>query len=166
MDLIYNIYMQHSMIIMPALFGISLLLWISSLVRLKSLNKKYGIFMKALSGKDIEKLLLEYMGTMEKVKEESKETQEKVKEVNNVLKSCIQKYGIVRYTAFDDVGSDLSFAVALLDGKDDGVLLNGVYSRDGSSVFAKPVHGGTTKYSLSEEEKKALENARRRGQTV
>lgn len=166
MNLIYSIYEQYFMVIMPALFGISLLLWIVSLIRLKKLNKKYNAFMKALSGKDVEKLLLEHMENVKKVSEENKETQEKMNEVNNSLKACIQKYGIVRYTAFEDVGSDLSFAVALLDGKDDGIILNGVYSREGSSVFAKPVHKGTTKHTLSEEEQKALENALRRGQAV
>jgi hypothetical protein len=159
-----EIFNENFNIIAIGLFLISLIFSIVCLIRLRSLNKKYSVFMKALSGKDVESLLLEHMENVNKVIKENSEIKENIKEINNTLKPCFQKYGIVRYTAFDDVGSDLSFAIALLDGKDDGVLLNGVYSREGSSVYAKPIYNGTTKYTLSDEEQKALENAKRRGQ--
>jgi len=75
------------------------------------------------------------------------------------LKSCIQKIGIVRFNAFKDVGSDLSFALALLDEKNDGVVLNGIYSRDVSNIYAKPVKNGTSTYTLSNEEEQAISKA-------
>ena len=75
------------------------------------------------------------------------------------IASCIQKVGIVRYNAFRDVGSDLSFAIALLDGNDTGVILNGLYGSDSSNIYAKPIKGGVSTYQLSEEEKYALEIA-------
>lgn len=161
--MIYSIFVQYGSQIIIGLLGLSLLLSLTALVRLRSLNKKYRVFMDALSGKDIEKLLLEHMETVKSVKKENDEQEAQIKELKNAQKSCFQKHGIVRYTAFDDVGSDLSFAIALLDGKDDGIILNGIYSRDGSSMYAKPVHAGETKQTLSDEEKKALENAKRKG---
>lgn len=161
--MIYNIFVQYGSQIIIGLLGLSLLLSLIALVRLRSLNKKYRVFMDALSGKDIEKLLLEHMETVKIVKKENEEQEAQIKELKNAQKSCFQKHGIVRYTAFDDVGSDLSFAIALLDGKDDGIILNGIYSREGSSMYAKAVHDGETKQNLSDEEKKALENAKRKG---
>ena len=120
--------------------------------------------MNALSNKDVEGLLLEHMESVQKVVKDNVEIQNQISELNNSFKNCFQKYGLIRFTAFEDVGSDLSFAIALLDGNDDGIILNGIYSREGSSVYAKPIHKGESKHNLSDEEKKALENAKRRGQ--
>jgi len=47
------------------------------------------------------------------------------------------KVGVVRYNAFDDVGSDLSFSIALLDDNDNGVVISGIYSRESSTTYAK-----------------------------
>ena len=74
---------------------------------------------------------------------------------------CVQKVGIVRYNAFDDVGSDLCFSVALLDNNDDGIVISGLYARDSSTTYAKPIARGKSKYALSAEEIKALDIARK-----
>ena len=71
----------------------------------------------------------------------------------------IQKVGVVRYNAFENTGSDLSFALALLDNKDNGIVLNGIFSRESSNLYAKPVISGKSSYSISEEEEKAIEKA-------
>ena len=75
------------------------------------------------------------------------------------MAKCIQKVGIVRYSAFKDTGSDLSFAVAMLDENNDGVVFNGIYSREMSNIYAKPVKNGVSEYTLSEEEKEAIRRA-------
>jgi len=72
----------------------------------------------------------------------------------------IQKVGIVRFNPFREIGGDQSFAIALLDGQDNGIVLTSLYSREGNRVYAKPVERGKSKYQLSEEEKKAIEKAR------
>lgn len=163
MNQLYIIYNQYYNEIILGLFVITLLVSLLAIIELRRLNRKYKVFMNALSGKDIEGLLLEHMDSVKNISKENENLSQEVKEIKNTLSSCFQKHGVVRYTAFDDVGSDLSFALTLLDGKDNGVILNGIYSREGSSIYAKPVHNGQTKYNLSEEEQKALENAKRRG---
>ena len=75
------------------------------------------------------------------------------------LASCIQKIGLVRYNAFSNVGSDLSFAIALLDQNDNGVVFNGLYGSDSSNIYAKPIKNGESQYQLSSEEKYAIEIA-------
>ena len=81
------------------------------------------------------------------------------KNLDEDLSKCIQKIGIVRYSAFKDTGSDLSFAVALLDEKNNGVVFNGIYSREMSNIYAKPVENANSKYTLSNEETEAIEKA-------
>ena len=82
-----------------------------------------------------------------------------VKNLDEDLTKCIQKVGIVRYNAFKDTGSDLSFALALLDEKNNGVVLNGIYSREMSNIYAKPVENGKSNYTVSEEETQAIQKA-------
>lgn len=163
MNMLYSIYQQNFEFITFIITGITLIIAALAIIRANRLAKKYDKFMKQLSDKDIETLLTEHMDNVKGVTKEIGDVKSKIEEVKNTTNRCFQKHGIVRYTAFEDVGSDLSFAVALLDGNDDGVILNGLYSREGSSMFAKPVHSGETKQNLSDEEKKALENAKRRG---
>ena len=76
----------------------------------------------------------------------------------NLVKS-IKKVGIIRYNAFKDVGSDLSFALALLDDQNNGVVLNGIYAREMSNIYAKPIENGKSNYVLSEEESQAIQKA-------
>ena len=58
----------------------------------------------------------------------------------------------MRYQAFEDVGSDLSFSIAILDGNNDGIMLTGIYGRQESTTYAKPIDKGISRYDLSEEE--------------
>ena len=81
------------------------------------------------------------------------------KRLDKDISLCIKKIGMVRYSAFKDTGSDLSFALALLNDNNDGVLLNGIYSREMSNIYAKQVNQGKTNVKLSDEEKQALEIA-------
>lgn len=68
----------------------------------------------------------------------------------------VKKVGIVRFNPFKEVGGNQSFSVALLDGKDDGVVITSLYSREGNRVFGKPIKDGKSEYILLEEEKQAI----------
>ncbi len=72
----------------------------------------------------------------------------------------IQKVGLVRFNPFKDTGGDQSFVLSLVDGKDTGVIISGLYSRSGTRWYAKKVvEGKAVEHELSEEEKKALKEA-------
>ncbi len=68
--------------------------------------------------------------------------------------------GVVRFNPYHDTGGDYSFAVALLDATGSGVLVTGLYHRDRCRVYAKPVRGWDSRYTLTEEERLAIEQAR------
>ena len=145
------------------MFGIMILLlvgFIIILAKFSKLNKKYKNFMKKLGdGKNLEEDLETYMYRVEKVEKQNMDIFNQIKNLEKDLTKCIQKIGIVRYNAFKDTGSDLSFALALLDENNDGVVLNGIYSREMSNIYAKPVEQGRSAYTLSEEEAQAIEKA-------
>ena len=99
------------------------------------------------------------MYKVDKVEKQNIEINEYCKSLDTQLEGCIQKIGIIRYNAFKDTGSDLSFALAMLDDKNNGVVMNGIYSREMSNIYAKPVENGKSNYTLSEEEKMAIDKA-------
>ena len=74
-------------------------------------------------------------------------------------KLSIQKIGVVRFNPFKEVGGDQSFSIALLDANNDGVVITSLYTREGNRVYGKPIKNGKSEYSLSEEEKTAIEKA-------
>ena len=51
------------------------------------------------------------------------------------LDKMFNKYGVEKYDAFDDVGGKLSFALALLDKENTGLILNAVHSRDNCFLY-------------------------------
>ena len=124
------------------------------------LKDRYKKFMKKIgNGKNIEEDLERFINKVERVEEQNKQIIFFCQNLDEDIAKCIQKVGIVRYSAFKDTGSDLSFAAALLDEKNNGIVFNGIYSREISNIYAKPVDKGNSKYTLSDEEVDAIEKA-------
>ena len=148
------------LIIIGCINIVVLVLYIISVVRLGKIKNNYTKFMKKLgNGNDIEAILRSYIERVENVSEKNEEIINYCKRLDNDIAKCIKKVGIVRYSAFKDTGSDLSFALALLNDNNDGVVLNGIYSREMSNIYAKPINGATSTYTISEEEKEAINRA-------
>ena len=70
--------------------------------------------------------------------------------------TSIQHIGLVRFNPFEDTGSDQSFAIALLDDRRDGLVTSSLHGRANTRVFAKPVQGGASSHTLSDEETQAI----------
>jgi len=128
--------------------------------KLRNLRMKYHSFMNGVEGVNFEELLEIHMSKLNHIQEDMKDAQKHIKNLQISLKSCIQKVGLVRYSAFEDIGSDLSFALAMLDEKDNGIIINGIFARNNSYIYGKPVQEGHSTYKLSDEEIEALKRAK------
>ena len=82
-----------------------------------------------------------------------------VKEMYRRTEHCIQKCGIVKYDAFNEMGGKLSFALALLDSNNTGWIMNAMHSREGCYTYVKEILKGESYVELSEEEAEALDRA-------
>ena len=151
---------DNFLLMLSIMVGILTIGFISILYSNIKLKNKYNKFMKKIgNGKNIEEDLENYMYRVERVERQNAEIISYCKNLDDEVAKCIQKVGMVRYSAFKDTGSDLSFAVAMLDENNDGVVFNGIYSREMSNIYAKPVKKGVSEYTLSEEEKEAISRA-------
>ena len=151
---------DNFLIVISVLLCILCIAFIIIIATFSSLNKRYKEFMKKIGdGKNIEEDLENYMYRVERVEKQNAEIKGFIDSIDANMANCIQKIGIVRYNAFKDTGSDLSFALAMLDEKNNGVVLNGIYSREMSNIYAKPVENGKSNYTISEEEQEAIQKA-------
>lgn len=151
---------DNFLLMLSIMVGILTIGFISILYSNIKLKNKYNKFMKKIgNGKNIEEDLENYMYRVERVERQNTEIISYCKNLDDEVAKCIQKVGMVRYSAFKDTGSDLSFAVAMLDENNDGVVFNGIYSREMSNIYAKPVKNGVSEYTLSEEEKESIRRA-------
>ena len=108
------------------------------------------------NGKDLGEDLNKYMDRVVNLEKELSDTNVFSKHLDKRLNNFIQKVGIVRYNAYKDTSSDLSFAVALLNENNDGIVLNGIYSREMSNIYAKPIQNGKSSYTMTQEEQDAV----------
>jgi hypothetical protein len=70
-----------------------------------------------------------------------------------------QHWHLERYNAFENTGSDLSFSLALLNDTEDGFVLTGIFGREDTRIYAKPVVAGKSTYYLTGEEMLSIKNA-------
>lgn len=148
------------LLLMLGFILVLMILYISNAMKLNRLRKSYSIFMKKLgNGSNIDEMLRGYINGVEKVANKNEEIVSYCKKLDENIANCTQKIGMVRYNAYKDTGSDLSFTLAMLNQHNDGIVLNGIYARDTSNIYAKPIKNGQSKYVLSNEEKEAIARA-------
>ena len=162
MEAIIDILKDFQPYILLGLSAAVVILLITVLVLLKSVNsleKKYRKFMRGVTNKNLEELIVGYLDKIDEVKVNSEQIASLYSDLDKRIKNCIQKISVIRYRAFDDVGSDLSFSIALLDENNSGVILTGIYGRQESTTYAKPIDKGISRYDLSQEEQQVLKEA-------
>ena len=127
-----------------------------SVSRMKS---RYRELMTGVDGANLESMLLAHIQEMKRVSEESHELKEENKRLDALLQTATTRIGVVRFSAFADMGSDLSYAVAMLDSHNNGVIFSSIFAREDSRSYVKHIEGGPSSYKLTQEEAEALEKA-------
>lgn len=110
---------------------------------------------------DTTHLLAEYLGTVRRTAAMVSRMESEHARMAALMPSVIRHVGLVRFSPFHDTGGDQSFTLALMDGRRDGVVITALHSRTDSRLYAKPVTGGRSDYSLTPEEREAMDRALR-----
>ncbi|MCW2527683.1 MAG: hypothetical protein JWM76_2543 [Pseudonocardiales bacterium] len=84
-----------------------------------------------------------------------------VERVEQAIDGSLRRVALVRFDAFDDLSGRLSFCLALLDGRGDGITLTSLAGRTETRLYAKPINAGKSVGELSPEERQALDAALR-----
>lgn len=151
-------YLPYGVIVYLFLTAVLLVLLFSLWAEVRRLEKRLRRLAGTGDGQDLA-AVLERFRDLKEVKDTIDRLEEKLEDILQYLEGTLCRVGMVRFNAFPDTGSDLSFALAVLSKAGDGFILTSLYSRDETRVFLKPVKRAKALYRLSEEEEKALEIA-------
>ncbi|MGI5852783.1 MAG: DUF4446 family protein [Bacillota bacterium] len=151
------IYLVLAALVLLLLVTVAVLLF-----RVSSLKKRYERLMLRDDGVDLEGLINSYKIVAEDLTQRSEKLEQVTDQITKEMEQHIQNVALVRYSAFEQGGGELSFSAALLDKKGDGVIFTSIFGRDEARFYGKPVKGGKSEYSLSEEERQAIKDAMRK----
>ena len=149
-----EVFFNYQNIIFIALFA---LVCFSLFFNLKQKKRLYLFFKD--SGKDVEKLLKEQIQKTQSFDQDLKQALERIYKLENISQKSFQKIGMIRFNPFNEVGGDQSFCIALLDADNNGFVITSHFLREANRVYSKEIKNGKSNYSLSDEEKKAIEKA-------
>ncbi|MBE6103006.1 MAG: DUF4446 family protein [Selenomonas ruminantium] len=126
---------------------------------LRRMKKRYKKMMTGVESGNLERMLIGHIDEVQRVKEQNTALEVENQKISDLLQQALTRVGMVRFRAFEDMGGDLSYAVAMLDSHNNGVILSSVFGREGSQAYAKPIENGSSTYKLTEEEQQALREA-------
>lgn len=142
------------------LLVILIIIMITVLCKQKKLKKRIEAFLEGKDGKSLEEELLSYMEKVQIADKENKKLQVEIEVLKKIQRMTYQKMGMVKYDAFREMSGELSYALALLDQEENGFIINSVYANEGSYSYVKQIVKGECQINLSEEEEKALNQAK------
>lgn len=148
------------------LFAISLLIVIILIAvssgqkkKILALTDRVDALTSGEDGKSLEAELDQIIADNEKLLDISEKNSKDISTIYGRLKSVYQKMAIVKYDAYEQLGGEMSAVVVILDEKNNGVLINNVYSTEGGYVYTREIENGKCKHELGAEEQQALTEA-------
>lgn len=146
-------------IILLAGFVVLLVLWIVMASRLHVMRTRLRAFMGGRNARSLEDNLLFKLDLVDDLLEANSANEREIAALKRHMRGTFQKYGLVKYDALEEQGGKLSFTLALLDEKDDGIVMNMVHSREGCFCYLKEIIDGRSLQTLAPEEDEALSKA-------
>jgi hypothetical protein len=127
--------------------------------RLKAMEERYQKMLTLAEDTD-QATIIQLLSRLDAQEKRLAQTEATLRHFGSILPHTIQGHGMLRYSAFENVGGDQSFSLALVDAHGNGAMLSGLHTRDDTRVYAKPLTQWRCSYSLSAEEQQALGRAR------
>lgn len=124
------------------------------------LQTHYNRLTHGVSSATLSHVLDELLGELLELKSRTTWVEEAAGRLATAGLSHVQRIGVVRFNPFSDTGGAQSFTMAILDGKNDGVVMTSLYARSGNRWYVKQIVGGKGKdIELSKEESSAIRQA-------
>lgn len=150
------------LLIISLILGILAIIFLTVLFFLVyRLRKFQKTFLSGKSGGDLEQEILGQRQKISKAESDIKKLSSAHRVLAELHQLNIQKVGVVRFNSYAEAGGNNSFALALLNAHDDGIVLSSLYGRESQRVYMKPIENGMSKIPLTEEEKQAILNSQR-----
>ena len=155
----YGIDPAYIMIGLLIVTLILIILYIRTLCKFKKLYRAYDRFMRGKDMESMEDTIISQFDRLEALEKSDEKKKQQIADISENLQKVYQKTGLVKYDAFREMSGKLSYALALLDKENNGIMINSMYSREGCYSYVKEIIKGESYINLSEEEAEALKSA-------
>jgi len=163
MDSVLESITQHAgeiVLVTTAIALIALVLAWRAMSKLRRLQHRWRDLLAGGNGRDLEQMLEDHLRERRLMAQEVESLRQRADELEAKMRTSKRHLGVVKYDAFEDVGGQQSFALAIYDDKGDGAVLTGIVGRSDCRVYAKPLVALAADRILSQEEQRALKDAR------
>jgi hypothetical protein len=128
--------------------------------RVAHLDRRLRRITQGDGGRSLEGVLEAHLERVQEVSREVDALTARAAVLESDSRRAFSRVGLVRFNPFEDTGGNQSFALALLDSREDGVVISSLHSRAATRLYAKAMASGKSEGALSDEELKAVEQAR------
>jgi hypothetical protein len=128
-------------------------------VKLRKAREQYALLRGEGEPKDIFSIVGRTLKQIGNVERRIDDVVVALEEQTALGRFAIQRFGLVRYNAFEEMGGQLSFSAAFLDDHGDGLVISSINGRTETRTYAKSVKGLTSPHNLSDEEREAIATA-------
>lgn len=119
-------------------------------------NRKLKRILKNCSNGKLDETIVLYYNKLDTLAQQINDNLAEMERVEKLSTAGRMKIGYLRYDAFDTMSNQLSYSFAILDEKDSGFVVSGIFGRDISNTYLKPVVQGKSTIALSDEEARAI----------
>lgn len=133
-----------------------MILLIVQIIKINKLKKRLDSFLVGKDGASLEQNITDLFEDNKLLKNSTEKNKKDIRILYKKIESAYQKMGLVKYDAFNQMGGQLSFSLALLDENNNGFIINSVHSTEGCYSYTKEIKNGECKISLGQEEAEAL----------
>lgn len=149
-------YLLIAAAVLVALVLILFILLIVQIVKTRKLKKRLDKFLLGKDGASLEQDIVTLFEDNKFLKNSVDKNKKDIRTLYKKAEKAYQKMGLVKYDAFNQMGGQLSFSLALLDENDNGFILNSVHSTEGCYSYTKEIKNGECAIALGTEEAEAL----------
>lgn len=143
-------------LILFILLVILIIIAIIAIVKMVRMENKLNAFLCGKDGMSLEESILSVHEENKYLKSCADRNKKDIRILYKKAERTLSKVGLVKYDAFQQMGGQLSFSLALLDEHNDGFIINSVHGTDGCYSYTKEIKEGSCKLALGKEEEKAL----------
>ncbi len=127
-----------------------------ALYKIKNLNSLKKKFFQGSDGADLENILRVLDSNLQDLQNQQLYLEQKLLDLTEDGSYAIKKIGLVKFNPYENSGGNLSFCIALLNGKNSGLILTSMHGREHNRIYTKKIIGGKSEITLTEEEIKAV----------
>lgn len=155
-------YLTIGILILTLLTLILIIILIVQIHKVNKLKKRLDKFISGKEGASLEQDIISLFEDNKFLKNSTDKNRKDIAALFKKMESTYQKMGLVKYDAFNQMGGQLSYSLALLDENDNGFIINSVHSVEGCYSYSKEIKSGDNQITLSAEEEEALAIAKKK----